>query len=459
MKKKLKFSSIILLTINAIIGTGIFLSPGSVTKTAGVYAPLIYFVAAILAIILAITFASAAKYVNKAGAAYAYSLTAFGNKVGFYVGITRFIAACIAWGVMATGVVKTVLSIYGGDSSSFKIITIGFFILMGILFIINLIGIRFYEFINNISTIGKLTALISAIVCGILIIIFTKQNHYYDILQLTKNDGSSLIPNMNVSLFVVATLAAFYAFTGFESVASASEDMEKPEKNLPKALPIGILIIACIYISIVYIAMMLDSSALVTTKEVVVLSAVFKSAIIKNIILYGSLISMLGINVAASFLTPRILEAIAKDGYAPKIFTKRTNKECPIYALLLTIALAIIIPISFKYSMTSIIILSSVSRFIQFLVVPIAVILFFFGKHKYSIITTAKKNVFTDIIIPILAFSFSCFLMIKFNWKAQFSVIDANGNSSLNIIAITAMLLGYILLPILLYFLRTKQNN
>ena len=78
-KKKMGFWSIVLLTINSIIGTGIFLSPGKVAAIAGTKAPLIYIAAAIFASMLAITFASAAKYVTKSGAAYAYSKAAFGN--------------------------------------------------------------------------------------------------------------------------------------------------------------------------------------------------------------------------------------------------------------------------------------------------------------------------------------------------------------------------------------------
>ena len=67
MKNKFGFWSIVLLTINSIIGTGIFLSPAGVVKEAGTYTPLIYILAGLFAIILAITFASAAKYVNKNG--------------------------------------------------------------------------------------------------------------------------------------------------------------------------------------------------------------------------------------------------------------------------------------------------------------------------------------------------------------------------------------------------------
>lgn len=56
---KLGFWSIVLLAINAIIGSGIFLTPGSVVQQAGSKALVVYLIAAIFAAILAISFAAA----------------------------------------------------------------------------------------------------------------------------------------------------------------------------------------------------------------------------------------------------------------------------------------------------------------------------------------------------------------------------------------------------------------
>ena len=94
---KLGFWSIVLLAINAIIGSGIFLTPGSVVQQAGSKALVVYFIAAIFAAILAISFAAASKYVTKSGAAYAYSKAAFGDKIGFYMGVLRYFSASVAW--------------------------------------------------------------------------------------------------------------------------------------------------------------------------------------------------------------------------------------------------------------------------------------------------------------------------------------------------------------------------
>ena len=102
----------------------------------------------------------------KGGASYAYAKAAFGENIGFYVGITRFIAASIAWGVLGTAVVKTVLNIFRLDSSNLVLITIGFVFLMGILMGINLLGTQIFELINNLSTIGKVGALLTTILVG-----------------------------------------------------------------------------------------------------------------------------------------------------------------------------------------------------------------------------------------------------------------------------------------------------
>jgi len=455
--KKMKFWSIVLLTINSIIGTGIFLSPGSVAKQTGSLAPFIYVCAAIFATILAITFASASKYIVKNGAAYAYTKAAFGENVGLYIGITRFVAASIAWGVMATGVVKTALSIFKLESSNFFNVTIGFLILMVILLFINLVGTKVLTIISDLSTLGKMTALIITILAGIFIVVKTGQNNLAQLDLLTDDAGKKLIPELTTSGFVTAVIAAFYAFTGFESVASGAADMENPEKNLPKAIPLAIGIIAVIYVGIVFITMLINPVNLVTSKEVVVLASVFENKIIANIIIYGALISMFGINVAASFHTPRLIEAMAKERQVPKFFDSRTENGLPLSSFILTAILAIVIPMAFQYDMKGIMIISSISRFAQFILVPLAVIVFFYGKNKEEIFN-AKKNFMTDVVFSVLSVILTVVLLAKFNWQKQFS-IEVDGLRVVNWYAITAMFIGYIILPIICYIYKNRIKN
>ena len=455
---KLGFWSIVLLAINSIIGSGIFLTPGSVVSQAGSKALIVYFIAAIFASVLAISFSAAAKYVTKSGASYAYSKAAFGDNVGFYVGILRYFSASVAWGVMAVGVIKSTISIFGGNPDKFLNVTIGFIILMVVVTVINLFGQKFVKLVMNLATAGKLAALILIIVAGVVLLITTGATHSLSSVDQITQNGQRIVPTLTTTGLVMAVVSAFYAFTGFESVASGSEDMQEPEKNLPKAIPLAILVIAAIYIGVVAVAMVLDPKALMTTKQVVAVSAIFKNEVLRDVILVGALISMLGINVASSFNAPRILEAMAREHQLPATLTKRTKNNFPIKTFFISEALAILVPLAFQYNMTNLITLSAMVRFLGFIIVPLAVICFYYGKNKQPILP-APKNIITDIFVPILSIVLVIFLLVKYNWQAQFGIIENGQVVGVNWYAIFMMIFGFIILPLFMFWFSRKERG
>lgn len=456
---KLGFWSIVLLAINSIIGSGIFLTPGSVVQQAGSKALIVYFIAAIFASILAISFAAAARYVTKSGAAYAYSKAAFGNNVGFYMGILRYFSASVAWGVMAVGVIKSTISIFGGNPNKTMSVTIGFLILMAVITIINLFGQKVVKYVMNLATIGKLAALVLIIVAGVVLLIMTgASSNLNEVDQITQND-QKIVPTLTTTGFVMAIVSAFYAFTGFESVASGSDDMKNPAKNLPRAIPLAIIVIAIVYIGVVAVAMMLDPKSLMTTKQVVAIAAIFKNEILRDVILVGALISMFGINVASSFNAPRILEAMARENQFSKSLTKRTKNNFPIRTFFISVLLAILIPMAFEYNMVNLITLSAMVRFLGFIVVPLAVIQFYRGKTAEPVLN-AQKNIWTDIVVPILSIVLVIFLLVEYNWKAQFGVVNASGQvTGINWYAIAMMIFGFIVLPLIMFFISRKDRK
>ncbi len=456
---KLGFWSIVLLAINSIIGSGIFLTPGSVVQQAGSKALIVYFIAAIFASIFAISFAAAAKYVTKSGAAYAYSKAAFGNNVGFYMGILRYFSASVAWGIMAVGVIKSTISIFGGNPNETMSVTIGFLILMAVITIINLFGQKVVKYVMNLATIGKLAALVLIIIAGVVLLIVSGvSSNLSQVDQITQN-GQKIVPTLTTTGFVMAIVSAFYAFTGFESVASGSDDMKNPAKNLPRAIPLAIIVIAIIYIGVVAVAMMLDPKALMTTKQVVAIAAIFKNEILRDVILVGALVSMFGINVAASFNAPRILEAMARENQFSKALTKRTKNNFPIRTFFISVLLAILIPMAFEYNMVNLITLSTMVRFLGFIVVPLAVIQFYRGKTAEPVLN-APKNVWTDVVIPILSIILVLFLLVEYNWKAQFGVANAQGQViGINWYAVAMMIFGFILLPLIMFIISRKDRK
>ncbi|RHW54852.1 APC family permease [Lactobacillus bombicola] len=455
---KLGFWSIVFLAINSIIGSGIFLTPGSVVKQAGSKALLIYLIAATFAAILAISFSAAAKYVTKSGASYAYAKAAFGDNIGFYVGILRYFSASVAWGVMAVGVIKSTISIFGGNPDNINSVTIGFIVLMVLITIINVFGQRFVKLVMNMATAGKLAALVLIIVAGVVLLLISGASHQLNEVDQIMQNGQRIVPTLTTTGFVMAIVSAFYAFTGFESVASGSDDMQEPEKNLPRAIPLAIFVIAAIYIGVVAVAMVLNPRALITTKQVVAISAIFNNEILRDVILIGALISMLGINVASSFNAPRILEAMARERQLPMSLTKRTKNNFPIRTFFISEALALLVPLAFQYNLVNLITLSAMVRFLGFIIVPLAVILFYFGKNKEAVLP-ASKNIWTDIVIPILSILLVIFLLINYNWQTQFGIVVNGKVVGVNWYAILMMVFGFIILPAFMFWLSRKERN
>ena len=107
--------------------------------------------------------------------------------------------------------------------------------------------------------------------------------------------------------------------------------------------------------------------------------------------------------------------------------------------------------------MSGIIIISSISRFIQFIIVPLAVISFFYGKNKEEVLQ-ANKSFMMDVIVPIIALLLTVLLLVKFNWAQQFSTKLDDGTTALNIKAVVSMVIGYVILPICLrIYMRGKK--
>ena len=160
---------------------------------------------------------------------------------------------------------------------------------------------------------------------------------------------------------------------------------------------------------------------------------------------------MFGINVASSFHTPRLLEAMALRKQVPDLFSKRNAKDIPVNAFIITAIFAIVIPMAFSYDMKGIMIISTIARFVQFVLVPIAVIMFFYGKTKNPTIEGAKKNYITDVVVSVISLVLTVVLLVKFDWAGSFSTTTDAG-TTLNYFAVIAMIIGYIIIPIFVYF-------
>ena len=158
-KNKFGLFSIILLGINAIIGTGIFLLPNRAYAEVGVNSIFVIIFDALLVISIALCFAEMGGMYKNNGGPYIYAKEAFGGFVGFEVGIMKWAIAIIAWAAMAMGFPTALGAVWAPAQNPIvqKVIAVSIIILLGIM---NIMGVKVSKIMNNIVTTGKLLPLI-----------------------------------------------------------------------------------------------------------------------------------------------------------------------------------------------------------------------------------------------------------------------------------------------------------
>ena len=358
---KLGLFSIVLLGINAIVGTGIFLLPNQAYAEVGVTSIAVIVFDAFLVISIALCFAEMGGMYKNNGGPYLYAKDAFGDFVGFEVGIMKWAISIIAWAAMAMGFPTALGAVWEPAQNPVvqKIIAITILVLLGIM---NIMGVKISKIMNNIVTTGKLIPLILFVTVGIF---FIKGENFVNPVSET---GEVVLKGT----FGSAALLIFYAFTGFESIGVAAGDMDNAKKNVPLAICIVLILVAIIYILIQVNSIGILGASLATTSTPVATAAEkFLGKWAGAMVTAGTLISIGGINIASSFLTPRAGVAMSDEHQLPSFISKRNSKDVPYVAVIISVVLTALVTLTGSF--TTLEAISVVSRFAQYIPTCLAV--------------------------------------------------------------------------------------
>lgn len=397
--QKMGFISLILFGINAIIGSGIFLLPSTGMRLFGPASILVLLFDGCLAFFIAMCFAECASYFKETGGAYVYAREAFGRFVGYEVGFVTWAIWIIAEATMYTAFATALGGIFPAlaDSTSKNIIiTILYLCLVSL----NLSGVRLTTIISNVVTVGKLVPIFLVIIVGLF---FIKPTHFdpFFVEKLTT------IPN-----FATAAITLFYIFSGFERVVITAGDMKDVQKNLPRALLISLGTVVVVYILVMVTSIGVLGDKLATST--VPLKDTFQAVAGNfgaNIISFGTIVSIGGICLASSFVSPRSGLALAENKMMPSFLAKRNRRNAPFAAILVSSSISLLIAYSGSFAVLAQI--SAVSRFAQFIPTIIAVLVF----RKTMARSDKAFRIPFGPIIPILALLASFWLLFHVEMK------------------------------------------
>lgn len=417
---KLGFRSVFFLGVNTVIGSGIFLLPGKVHLLAGGWSLWLYFVITLVILSIAWSTAQCAALFQRNGGAYLYAREAFGEFVGFKVGVMRWFVGMISWATLAVGLITAL-----GTISSIELQSSSYYLLLaaliGGLALLNWVGIKTLNGISQLIAIVKILPLLLFIAFGLFAINSLK---FYD----------ALILPMDETTFGEGALAVFYAFGGFEGLTVAAGEMKNPKRDLPIVLFLVISVCAFIYFSIQMVAMGTLGAALPESITPVsdVAEALFGN-VGKLFVIGAMLLSMSGINLAASFLTPRTAAALADDNLLPPLLSKQGTFGTPGVAILITAIITLLIACSGSF--TELVTICAVARFVSYTAICAATLVF------------QKRSGVRYLLQP---------------WKLLLPIIGLVGIAFMLFLAPPNLLLwlaGALLLTIPLYLLRKWQTK
>lgn len=393
--KKLGFWSIVLLGINGIIGSGIFLLPNKAMAIIGPASLLVMLFDMLLVLAITFCFAEASGLFKENGGAYIYAKEAFGDFIGYEVGFLSWATRIIAFSTMSVGFATAL----GGLIPSLNTVmmkNIIISVIFIVLAVINLLGIKLYEVIQNLATIAKILPFILFIGMGIF---------YIEPVNFTP-----LVPNgvYTPGSFGAAAVMLFFAFTGFESLAVAAAEMENPQKNLPKATLITIFTVSAIYILLLACAIGIMGYELAdTTAPVQAAFTRIAGAFGTTIVAAGTLISIGALCIASSFITPHSGLALAEQHMLPAFMAKRNRFGAPYWCIIVSTIVAMLIGYTGGFAFLASI--SVVSRFSQYIPTCLSIMVF---RKKMPDAPRVFKIPFGPVI-PVIALLVSFWLLAQ----------------------------------------------
>jgi basic amino acid/polyamine antiporter, APA family len=210
------------LSINGIIGSGIFLLPAALQRRAGSHSPLAWLVAGSLCTLIALCFAEAASRTDRSGGPYRYAVEAFGPLVGFAVGWITMVSSLLGYAAVTRGFAEHAAFLVGGGESQTALIA-GVVTLVTLLGAVNVIGIKPSARAGDVIGVIKVLGLVAFVAVGL-----------FHVRAANLDAAPSPAAGESPGLFAAAFVGLF-ACTGFEYVPVPAGETVDP--NAPLASP------------------------------------------------------------------------------------------------------------------------------------------------------------------------------------------------------------------------------
>lgn len=298
--------SLVALTINCILGSGIFGLPSQVADLLGHRSIWAVVLAGMAMAVIIACYAEVASRFSETGGTYIYCRAAFGRLTGLQVGWMMMLSrltGCAANANLLVIYLGTFWPQVAHPAARFVVITV----LLGILLAINYRGVRDGTLVSNFFVVAKLVPLAVVGLTG----------GYYLIAHAAVS-----WPHLDATAgpWRDAMLLLFFAYGGYEAAMNPMGEARNPKRDAPFALFVALGIITLIYTLIQWVVVGVLPPAMHSSRPLAEVARVLLGPGGAGLVAITALVSVYGY-LSANFLTaPRATFAFAEQGDFPHWF-------------------------------------------------------------------------------------------------------------------------------------------
>ncbi len=232
LERSLSLVYVVAIAVAGMLPSGLFVLPGLAAAKTGPSIWLAYLLAGFCVLPAAISQAELATALPTSGGAYVYIERAFGPILGTISGLGLWISLLLksSFALVGFGAYLMVLA-----DVPIKVVALAFLLLIMFL---NIIGVK---------KVGKVQlAIISLSIAGLVpLVIYGLVTFDYDLLQPAVTHGSKGL--------ITATAFVFVSYAGITKVAAIAGEIKNPNRNLPVAMVLSLVIVTVIYASVTFV--------------------------------------------------------------------------------------------------------------------------------------------------------------------------------------------------------------
>ncbi|MCX7595270.1 MAG: amino acid permease [Fischerella sp.] len=325
----------IALGLASIIGAGVFVSTGIAAGVAGPAVIISVAIAAGVAVCNGLNSAQLAASHPVSGGTYEYGYRYLNPCLGFTAGWMFLIAKSASAATAALGCAGYLLNLFNIPVSNYLVPTA-----LGIVILLTLIvlsGVRRSNQVNIVIVSITLLSLLFFVIAGLFVVLSAGLDNFTPFFQIRARNQNPL------AAILQATALMFVAYTGYGRIATLSEEVHQPQRTIPRAIVITLIITMLLYISVVVVgigAVGAETLGAVTNEQAAPLEVAARSFNIPAsalILALGAVTATVGVLLNLILGLSRVLMAMGRRQDMPSLIARlNTSRTTPYVAVLVT---------------------------------------------------------------------------------------------------------------------------